>query len=226
MFYVVKVRQKRGGFRILQQTKFSYLGVDFTLFSLPPLLNKKKKEHYSMYFSAYRGKLLFQKNFPFFSLEESAFSPNAFGERILLAAFLRYCKQKKPPCVTIAPAGKMHPDYLCAIAPFVGRILCIGVPANLALCQSLLEKSGTPLFFVKTLPEDTAFLNLDKSDYKMFHQNGPYFSLETFLRLSVSLTFPPPLDEIDPLTLSAALFEKTNRPDLKEKWVEAILRLF
>ena len=156
-------------------------------------------------------------------LSVPVYPTEAFCDRVLLGAFYRFCAANRPKLVALRTDGKVHPDYFLTLCPFVGRLIRLDQPADYSLCQIALAQSGTPLIYSNAAPPEAVVLDLTATSRPIFFHTL-FFSKREFRQVvPPRLPMPESFSGLEPLSLSAALFDATkNHSALLDAWVEVI----
>ncbi len=157
-------------------------------------------------------------------LTVSAFSIQPFCDKLLLQAFLKYCKNKKPAEVCIRPNGKLTNSYLLAICRYVGRLIILDTPKDTEFCRLALEESGTPIIYSSSAITDIPCLDLGGT-HRILPSGSVCFSDMIFRFLTPPvLPFPDFFADLNQLCLSAAIDAQIkNHSTLQDAWIEVIL---
>lgn len=227
MFTVVHFRGRKKLFyrykKYLRQTK----NLAYTEIVFSPPRNSHQKKLLSKILSEYSGTIVYEKSYPDNPLPAAPFPADAFCDRVLINSFYEYCKKIKPYCAVINPQGKIKDDFYLKLSNHVNRLVILFEKPNFELCQKILNYSGTPVFFDNSVSKDSICLDLSNPPLLNGGIYSAHFQKRCLYAVADSISFENEcFDFLEPVSLSAALFEKFNRRDLIEVWSAAVNNLF
>lgn len=225
MFAVLQIGLKKRWRLAYKSTHLQADGIIFTRLAVSHPKNPAQRRRLNRLLTPFSHRWVPPADLAADSFLVPTYPTTAFCDRVLLQAFVRFCKTHRPECAVLRPSGKVHPDYFLALCPHVGRLIILEEPPDYSLCRLALEQSGTPLLFDGTILSGAVMLDLTAK------RRYPYTPALVFSRFDFSTVSPPALSlpscfsGLDPLILSAALYETTkNHFNLLEAWVEVMLK--
>lgn len=227
MFTVVRFTGRKKLFyrykKYLRQTK----NLAYTEIILSTPRNHRQKELLSNILLEYSGTIVYEKSYFNTPLPAAPYSTDEFCDRVLINAFYEYCKKEKPYCAVINPKGKLKDDFYLKLSNHVSRLVILFEKPNFELCQRILNYSGTPVFFDNSISKDSIFLDLSNPPLLTGGICPVHFQKRCLYAASDCISFEnESFNSLEPVSLSAALFENFNRRDLIEAWSTAVNDMF
>lgn len=225
MFTAVRLSRKKRLFL----TKKIYLrqssGFYFTeiMFSYPK--NKRQKQKMYNLLAELKAPLVYEKQFTLSFKKINEYPYENFLNRVIIYAFMHFCKSTHPECCVINPCEKINENFYFTLSKYTSRIVILNSKPDFTLCRKILEFSGTPVLFDDGITKAAVLLNLSP-----FSVNGLFgFTFDKNIYDVTNKIFPledKALNIFEPLEFSAAVYDNFNRFDLVDLWAKAVANEF
>lgn len=222
MFLAVRLVEKKRIFLskkvYLRQFKDFY----FTeiVFSYPK--NKKQERKMYNFLSLFDEPFIYNSVFCDNFKKFNEYSNEAFLNRVIISAFLFFCKKNSPESCTVFPSDKLSDSFYFALSKYTKKIIILNKNPDFELCNKILEFSGTPVLFSLNHAKSSVLLNL--SDIDIIGYFDTVFDKKIFSRHKNLFVFKEGLlSTYSPLNFYAAVYEKFNRYDLIDICAEKII---
>lgn len=164
MFALVQRCPKKGLKFYIKEETLSVEGVEFLKISLPFPKSKRQKRLLTQYLSPFEGQVIFDN---FFGEKEefSKYKINTenFEKKLLIAAFLDYCKKNKPKSAMITGKKFLNNRFFAELGKYTDKIYIPFDPFDRSLSLNILKNSGAPVIFGYAEESECACLCLENS---------------------------------------------------------------
>ncbi len=223
MFLAVKLIKKKQLFlnKKIYLRQFNDFYFTEIVFSYPK--NKRQKRKMYKFLSLLNGPFIYDTVFTDNFSKINEYSNEDFLNRVVISAFLCFCKIIKPESCTVFPFERLSEAFYFTLSKYTKKIVILNKEPDFDLCNKILEYSGTPVLFSLNHSNSSVLLNLsnidiigyfDKTfDKKLFDK---YKNLFSFTQKSLN-TYPA-------LSFYSAIYENFNRPELIDFCAERIIK--
>lgn len=159
------------------------------------------------------------------ALHKFSYPTRGFKNRVLLAAFFEYCKLTRPKSAAIYGCEFIENEYFILISRFTDRLYLCDKPEDTELCREALGYSGTPILFGNNTTNLNTALIINSNKRQTFDLKTAVFCEKAFNKAAANFKnceFAG-ITELDPIQLSAALYEQYGLQHELTLWKERIL---
>lgn len=202
------VKKSRLTYKVKGQTVTLPQGEFFNICAPLPK-NRKQMERLYNILIPYSGRLLLPHSLKHIAeLKQLSISSLHFENRVLISAFMEYCRKNLPEKVLVYGKNYLTPQFFGRLSKYAGQIILPADEYDPYLCKQVLNLSGAPLLFDKKAENVSAVLMLENQHFPFNASSCPIFEKDIFKKIAVpenGLKLKE-FENFDPLESAAAMF--------------------
>ena len=228
IFAVINITGRKKFFYKVRGTEKNINGIKFLSVYAPEPKNQKNIKHLSEVLKPYCGKIILPvkfENMPVISKWE--YDTLHFERRVLISAFMDYCREERPKNVAVIGSGVLTPDFFADLSRYAECITLPTAEYNEELLREVLNVSGTPLMFGDIFDNcDVALLLKNYPGAVLPRICCPVFKRDIFKEIKVpeGNVVLRQLQDFDPLKVSAAMFGEYGLKNVFDFWKTLVIK--